>query len=198
MLPDDAIPDGSAVRRGAGFGIRFLARLIDTILGLVLGFGIGIVVGIVFFLLARAGLMRPDWAQQLQHFSILGVLVSLLGAWMYHTVVEGVASSSVGKLMCGLWVVDLQGRPIGVGAALKRGLAYHWDALFLGLVGYESMRKTPLRQRYGDVWAKTIVVSKADGGPTPAVPASRAALGVLAGLAVWSAFLALNLCIRMV
>jgi len=39
-------------------------------------------------------------------------------------------------------------------------LAYSIDALFSGLIGYQSMQKGPLQQRYGDIWGKTVVVKK--------------------------------------
>jgi uncharacterized RDD family membrane protein YckC len=184
--------------RGAGFGIRFCARLIDVVVGGVLGLFLGVVTGVVLLVLARSGYVQSDWPEKLKHFSVLGFVVGLIGTWMYHTVAEGIASASLGKLILGLRVVDLSGQPIGVVAAWKRGLAYHWDALFFGLIGYESMKKTARRQRYGDVWARTVVVKVSEFAPSPAISPGRTTLGILAGLFIWSVFFALQVYVKVV
>jgi hypothetical protein len=46
--------------------------------------------------------------------------------------------------------------------AFKRSLAFFWDSLFFGLVGYSSMKKSELNQRYGDHWAKTVVIKSSE------------------------------------
>jgi hypothetical protein len=57
-------------------------------------------------------------------------------------------------------VVSESAEPIGLAKAFKRSLAYYWDGLFFGLVGYSSMKESELNQRYGDHWAQTVVIKK--------------------------------------
>jgi uncharacterized RDD family membrane protein YckC len=196
LIPEAVLQPSSTIERGAGFGIRFAARLIDLIVGLFLGFFVGGICGIVFYVLVQRGQMSSDWPTRIRQFSFLGFLVGLIGAWMYHTVTEGIASTSIGKLICGLRVVNLEGRPISLLAAFKRGLAYHWDAFFFGLVAYDSMKKSPLRQRYGDAWAKTIVVKRSECESSPQVSTATLLLGILSGLGVWSISIVAELCIK--
>jgi uncharacterized RDD family membrane protein YckC len=72
------------------------------------------------------------------------------------------SGASLGKLACGLRVVSEESRPIGLSQAFKRSLAFYWDGLFFGLVGYSSMKKSELNQRYGDHWAKTLVIKSSE------------------------------------
>jgi hypothetical protein len=65
--------------------------------------------------------------------------------------------------------------------AFVRNLAYHIDALFFGAVGYNSMEKSSLRQRYGDVWADTIVVNADELPEGSKRPWSRFLLALMAG-----------------
>ena len=71
--------------------------------------------------------------------------------------------------------------------AFIRDLAYHVDALFFGLVGYISMEKGPLRQRYGDGWARTVVVKTSVFRPEPSRQAWRMIAGILMGSLLWAA-----------
>jgi hypothetical protein len=83
-----------------------------------------------------------------------------------------------------LRVVTVEGLPCGLKSGFQRSLAYLWDSLFFGLVGYASMKKTPLNQRYGDHWAKTLVIRARE------VPAGSRQPGILLllSLALGSAF----------
>jgi uncharacterized RDD family membrane protein YckC len=172
----------SPMSAGADFGIRFLARVIDILYGLLLALIMGFVGGILLAILSAMGRIREDWVEALGQESSTGLLWSIFGAFLYHSCSEGLGGTTIGKLVCGLNVVQENGRPCTALGAVKRGLVYHADALFFGLVAYNSMKDSALRQRYGDVWGKTVVVKKSVFRPTPA----RSAWRVLAGLALGS------------
>ena len=59
-------------------------------------------------------------------------------------------------------MVTVDGASITFTSALKRNVAYLWDALFFGLIAYSSMKKSILNQRSGDHWAQTIVAKSRD------------------------------------
>jgi len=144
---------------GAGFWIRALARIVDVIYGIVLGFIMGIGLGIIFAILAHMGKIDADWAEHAKRQnSLLGYLLGIIGSFSYHSVSEGMGGLSVGKLVCGLRVVRADGDSVDLEAGLLRSLAYFWDALFFGVIGYTRMERGVLRQRYGDAWAGTVVV----------------------------------------
>ncbi len=164
---------------GAGFGIRAAARVIDTVYGLLLALMGGILGGIILVLLEQAGLVASGWEERTGGADLAGWGLGLLGNVFYHSLTEGMYGASLGKLLCGLRVVSEVAQPITTTQALKRSLAYFWDALFFGLVGYSSMKKSELNQRYGDHWARTIVVK---AGEVPAESKSGWEMFVLAFL----------------
>ena len=76
---------------------------------------------------------------------------------------EGVRSATPGKLALGLRVVKYDGSPCGWVAALKRGILRPVDALPVVipyLVGLAAARLSARRQRLGDMFAGTLVVTK--------------------------------------
>lgn len=171
----------SLIASGAGFGIRFLARLIDLVYGAIIGAVVGFMAGILFAVLAHFGKLSPEWLQLLQRTTIGDFGFGILGAFLYHAVSEGLGTVSIGKLICGLSVVQTDGRPATMKGALIRSISYYWDGLFCGLVGYHSMEKGPLKQRYGDVWGATVVVKKDVFRPTPIRGPGRIFVGIFLG-----------------
>lgn len=88
----------------------------------------------------------------------------------YYTVLEGLFGASIGKLLAGLRVTDLEGRLIGPQAAIVRNLARLLDVLPFGyLLGGILTLATGRHQRLGDRFAGTIVV--------PVVAVTSAPLG---------------------
>jgi uncharacterized RDD family membrane protein YckC len=144
------------------------------------------------------GRLTPEWPQLIRHNTLTGFGLGILGAFLYHSVAEGIGTATVGKLICGLRVVQVDGSPATLGAAFIRDLAYHLDALFFGLVGYASMGKGRLRQRYGDVWARTAVVKASVFEPRPARSAPRMTLGILAGSLLWAAMVFFQLVLKVI
>ena len=193
-LPTTEIAGGAIdtpVPSGAGFGIRFLARMIDS----VYVFLIGKITG--FLILGRLYVLTHDWSRlQLVYFEngqkhvslmAIGVLIGLgmLGSFLYHAVAEGFSTVTTGKLLCGLRVVTTDGAPVTMKGAFVRSLAIFFDSIFFGLIAYSSMQKSPLQQRYGDVWGETVVVKKSIFQPKPARRHWRMIVGILMGSLLW-------------
>lgn len=196
-LPESSPRIASAgIPSGAGFWIRFLARFVDMAFGFMLGLATGIFAGILFAVLSRLGRITPDWPLLVRKNNVSGVCLGLLGAFLYHSIAEGIGTVTVGKLICGLRVVQADGRPATLKGAFIRDLAYHLDALFFGLIGYMSMRKGPLQQRFGDVWARTVVVKADVFQPVPTRGPLRMAVGILLGSVLWAGITFVQLFLR--
>ena len=139
-----------------------LARLIDAVYGIAVGFCGGIVAGVILVVLEKTGWVATGWEQRVGGLNLAGWGLGILGSLIYQCLTEGLYGASLGKLACGLRVVTEAAQPIGFAQAFKRSLAYYWDSLFFGLVGYSSMKESELNQRYGDHWARTVVVKSRD------------------------------------
>jgi uncharacterized RDD family membrane protein YckC len=85
----------------------------------------------------------------------------LLAALAYYVVLEGVFGWTIGKLVCGIRVVNGLGKAPGIGASLVRNLLRILDALpAFYLIGIISVLASDKKQRVGDRLAGTFVVSR--------------------------------------
>jgi len=82
--------------------------------------------------------------------------------WLvYYIVPESLFGASLGKMLCGLCVVRVDGRPLGIGAVVARNVLRLVDVLpGLYLIGGLSVLITTNSQRVGDRWAGTTVVAR--------------------------------------
>jgi len=152
---------GSAVPDGVSFWPRAGARLIDTVVHTVVGLMTQLMMGIMVGISAVAtGGDVQAIVRKLESASPLDYVVGIAGFVAYHTILEGLHGSSLGKLLLGQVVVTDNLQPCGVRAALIRSLAYFVDTLFLGAIGYMEMQKTRLEKRHGDNWAHTFVARR--------------------------------------
>jgi hypothetical protein len=71
--------------------------------------------------------------------------------------------------------------PCTLRGAILRNLGYYVDAFFFGMVAYGSMSRSPMQQRLGDKWGRTVVVKVASLAHPPS--AGRIAIGIVAGSA---------------
>jgi|SRR5215470_7622248 len=180
-LSDGATP----VREGAGFAVRALARGIDTLVHFAVGLAAGLVVGILVAIgSALRGVPADAAIARLSGTTPLGFVAALIGGTAMHVLAEGLHGSTLGKRICGLTVISEDGTPASIPSALKRSIAYYWDALFFGLIAYRKMSESPRRQRFGDVWGQTQVVrlSSLDAGARRSWV--RFALATTAGITV--------------
>jgi uncharacterized RDD family membrane protein YckC len=141
--------------RPANLGIRSLAALIDSIVVSVLWFWVTQTSGTVSTSVDTASLSLT----QGKTVSGLPALLLFLATAVYWIVPEWLSSMTLGKLLCGLKVVRLDGKKITFSQSLQRNLLRLVDAFAFYLVGFLVAKLTPLHQRLGDLWAKTLVVN---------------------------------------
>jgi uncharacterized RDD family membrane protein YckC len=164
LAPSAAEPDVplANVPQYVGFGRRAAAKLIDSAVHLILMFiaslGFGIVILIVSWIAgadAQAQFTKIELITPLEErfFSLLGFIA-------YTTLCEGIHGSSLGKMLLGIVVTGEDLKPCTLAAAFKRSLAFIWDGMFFGFVGYHAIAGSPENQRNGDYWAETVVVKR--------------------------------------
>jgi uncharacterized RDD family membrane protein YckC len=145
---------------GKRFFPRALAYIIDIILVNVLTYGIGYALGRILFLTLYfvGGFLGFEPTIPGTISPILPFLVGLVLSIAYFTIFETLYGASPGKVVLRMRVISLDGTPPRLDSAIVRSAWRLIDGLFLGLVAASSM-KPPMRQRYGDKRAKTVVVA---------------------------------------
>ncbi|HKZ76030.1 MAG TPA: RDD family protein [Actinomycetota bacterium] len=138
----------------AGLGVRGLALAIDALISLV---------AVIPLAAAQGGVQASNGTFG---FQITGLpLVVAAVAWLiYMTLMEGKYGASLGKRIMRLRVVTEGGSPVSLEAALIRNLLRFLDAFpyFLPyLLGAIAASRSPLKQRFGDRIAETVVVARA-------------------------------------
>jgi uncharacterized RDD family membrane protein YckC len=194
--------DGDARGVPAGFGIRFGARFLDTCFGVALGLGVGFPVAILLTMLARSGVVAPNWPTKIAGLTLGMFGWGFLGTLSYHVLSESIGGASLGKWICGLRVYSADFSPDGTflvtlrrctfGGALVRSLAVLVDGLFFCAIGYFSMEGSRWRQRLGDKWGHTVVVK----AKSTDLPARSPILGLLVGVLAWSLCLSLSVILK--
>ncbi|MBR7067408.1 MAG: RDD family protein [Bacteroidales bacterium] len=124
----------------AGFWIRFLATLID---GIVIATFVGIVVNLI------------GGAQQA---SLSYSLFMLAAQWGYYSLMESSErQATLGKIVLGLRVTDLQGNRISFGKATARFFGKVLSGLLL-FIGYIMVAFTDKKQGLHDKLVSTLVL----------------------------------------
>ena len=180
----------------AGFAIRVMARIIDAVFGFFTGYAGGALASIWIMILNGAGMLAPGWHLRLHAFSLATMGFAMLGNIAYHTFCEGIHGATLGKICCGICVLTEDMKPSNLKGALIRSLAYFFDAFLFGLVAAGSMSNSPLNQRYGDKWGKTVVVKIKELSPELRPPPSLFLLGLLAGAGCDLLLIAISLVIK--
>lgn len=161
---------------GAGFGIRLGAWVLDYGVLFIIGTGSALLTPLLFGPTVPLG-------------ALLTFAASIVADLVFRAGCEAWAGGTPGKQLLGLRVVNEQGDRITLVAGVIRALGLYIDGFFFGIVGWNAMQRSPLQQRYGDSWAKTVVVSRDE----PGIRVHRA-LGVVAGAI--AAAVALNVVVR--
>lgn len=185
--------DTNLINIGAGFWIRALARLIDITYGWVFMYFSGFFGGIILYILSTYQIVNSNWYEGT---SIAVPTLSLMGSFAYRSFCEGLHGATLGKLICGLRVLSDDGNTCNLKAAVIRTIAFLVDALFFGLVAYVSMSRTDLNQRYGDRWAKTIVVGRSQVPERSKRSGLTFMLAFLVGSIIWGALIILSLMLK--
>jgi uncharacterized RDD family membrane protein YckC len=133
----------------AGKGIRGFEALIDVFVCLV-----------IFYVEA---VLTGNTTAEGVGFNVTGVaaLVGFAICLAYFVVCEAVLGATIGKVLTKLRVVrEVDGGPIGWGAAVVRNLFRIVDGFAFYLVGFITICVTSKHQRLGDIVAGTIVVRR--------------------------------------
>lgn len=175
----EPVRDDAKELEPAGFGIRFVARVVDSIVHMANGLVAGLFAGVILGVLSALGAVSPGWETRMGQMSGLSFIAGALTSLMYEAFSEANGGATVGKAICGLRVVRDDGAPCTLGRAVGRNAAFYIDGLFFGLIAWSAMSKSLMKQRLGDQWAGTYVVH-ARSLATPRSPA----VGILLGLAL--------------
>jgi uncharacterized RDD family membrane protein YckC len=181
----------------AGFWIRAAARIMDLAFVILLASFTIEVMGGALVAADRAGLIPSDWLRRMHGLSLLMLLFNVLASILYHSFCEGLYGATPGKLCCGIRVVSEDGTPSNMKGALIRTLAYQFvDTLLFGAAGYTAMRKSPLNQRYGDIWGKTAVIKTSEMAPESKRSQERLLLALGLGVISYMVMVALGLLLK--
>jgi uncharacterized RDD family membrane protein YckC len=136
----------------AGIGSRGLAAVVDSCIVLIIM--LALVVGALALSIVSASAQAAG-----PTLIVVVVLASVVPLIYYVTCEVATSGRSVGKLIFGLRVVDLQGVPLGTGDSLVRNLIRILDFLPFGyLIGVVAMFAGSQPRRLGDLAAGTVVV----------------------------------------
>ena len=142
MVPVQPVPITGSVAAYAehpygGFWIRVLAWLIDVVI-------IGLIVPLAM----------------LSGTHVVGFGLGVFGGWLYEALLTSSSmQATLGKLILGLRVTDLQGQRISFGTATIRHFAKYLSGLILG-IGYLMVAFTDRKQGLHDMIAGTLVQKK--------------------------------------
>jgi uncharacterized RDD family membrane protein YckC len=141
--------------RYGGFWVRVIAAIVDAIIVQVVVVPISFIVGMV---VGVAGVATHSTGSGIQLISSgLGGLIGLVGDWLYGAMMESsVRQATLGKMIFGMKVTDLQGRRISFGRATGRHFAKILSALTL-CIGFIMAGFTEKKQALHDMIAGTLV-----------------------------------------
>lgn len=142
--------------RLAGPARRLLAYVVD----LFVCYGGLVVLGLLVMLGAFATGTQLGGGEAIAKLGTGLLLLALFAVqWVYFVVFETLRGRTPGKLVAGLRVVTITGRPIGFSEAVLRNLLRAADALPTGyLLGFVAMALSSRFQRLGDLVAGTVVI----------------------------------------
>ncbi len=135
----------------AGFWKRVAATLIDFIIFIVVGSLLGLLLGIIGLNLAIVE-------------ALLNIL-SFIGGWLYYALMESSSKqATIGKIVLGIKVTDLNGHQISFARATGRYFGMILSGLILG-IGYLMVAFTEKKQGLHDIMAKCLVVNNEQNSP---------------------------------
>jgi uncharacterized RDD family membrane protein YckC len=143
----------AGVRYG-GFWIRVVAAIIDAIIMRV----VVAPIGVIFGGLGMAGMMTglPHRGIQMLGGGVTFILL-LFGSWLYEALMESSSyQATLGKMIFGMKVTDLNGNRISFERATGRHFAKWLSGMILG-IGYIMVAFTERKQGLHDLLAGTLV-----------------------------------------
>ena len=139
------IPEGFEL---GSLGLRVIAALFDAFVGALIWYP--------FFHFWGTN----DETRNQYNVSGLRALAMLCATAAYWILTEWILGATAGKLICDLRVVSQEGKKCSFGQSVKRNVLRAVDFFPFYVPGFLAAKLSPLRQRLGDQWAKTIVVKK--------------------------------------
>jgi len=143
--------------KGEGVGLRFGASFIDQIIIYTIYF---VIVGVIA-LISGALSSQTNATEIVNVFFGLSLLLLPVVWFLYFTIQEGAFGTTIGKVLgvfpLSFKVVTKDGKKIGFGHAALRALIGIFETNIIGAI---VIAATPLKQRLGDLAAKTLVVDK--------------------------------------
>jgi uncharacterized RDD family membrane protein YckC len=144
-----------AVQPYAGFWLRVVAAIIDTIIVQAVVWPVTLAIGFVIGL-AGATVQMPSQGIRLVAV-IVGAALGLAAHWVYEATMESSSrQATLGKLVLGLKVTDLQGKRISFARATGRYFAKYASSMTL-FIGYIMAGLTERKQALHDILAGTLV-----------------------------------------
>jgi uncharacterized RDD family membrane protein YckC len=136
-----------------GFWIRVVATIVDAVIIKV----VATPVGMIFGGLGLAG----GFMTGMPHVAVLGgavtVLLTIFGSWLYAAFMESSSyQATVGKMLFGMKVTDLNGNRISFGRATGRHFAKWLSGMFL-CIGFIMVGLSERKQGLHDLLAGTLV-----------------------------------------
>ncbi len=151
----------------AGFWLRVVAHLIDDV---ILGIGIGILfligvaiigVGSLRPMFENANGENPEIPAVAISMIVFVALAAVMLAWIYNAAMESSRhQGTLGKMALGLFVTDLQGRPISFAHASGRYFAKIISGLIPLGIGYAMAGFTEKKQALHDMIASCLVLRR--------------------------------------
>lgn len=142
----------------AGFWIRLVAFIIDSIILRVVVAPIGMIFGVLGF---AGGMMHglPHAGMTLLGGGVTFILL-VFGSWLYEAFMESSSyQATIGKMIFGMKVTDLNGNRISFERATGRHFAKWLSAMIL-FIGYLMIGFTERKQGLHDLLAGTLVRQK--------------------------------------
>jgi len=140
-----------------GFWIRFLAYAIDQIIIYLISFLLLLIAALAVGMHYSPAEVR-GYLEQLGNFVTFPYFFTLICLNMiYNTYFIGASGQTIGKLVCGLKVVQTSGEPVSYGQAFLRWVGYLVSSIFFYL-GYIWIAIDANRQGWHDKIADTCVI----------------------------------------
>ena len=151
----------------AGFWKRFVAGLIDLFIMFILMTIVGGIIiyiytgeAVTFYGLAEKAVLEKRALEEFYFLQILNNVIGTLVSWIYHATFESSSKQATpGKMVLGIKVTDLEGRPVGFGKATGRYFGKIISMIILG-IGLIMIAFTRKKQGLHDMMAGCLVVNK--------------------------------------
>jgi len=153
-------PDRSEHTVYAGFWWRVLAAILDWIV-------LTVIDGIVAFAAGMEAMMHDSFSMR----STIGIYTAAIGLLYFPLMESSRLRATLGKLACGLVVVDEDGRQLGFSRALGRNAGKAVSAAIL-MVGFMMAGWTHRKQALHDMMAGCLVLKKTSPSLSVRLPGS--------------------------